>query len=239
MNLMALNFDFTNVKVTIVNIVIILLLVVSVYDGYKKGFFETVFKFIGFVIAAILAFTFKNKLSVLMYTYLPFFKFGGAFKGITALNILLYELIAFIIIFIVAMIVVNLILNMTQIIDRLIKIIPLVGFVDKLLGAIVSFVESIVVLYLVVFVFKFGCNLFGFQIQPSLADNIMEISILNDKFGSSLEAFDDIVELKSSYDSSQKDEFNQKAVDILLDKKIITQENLDVLIKKKKISYEK
>ena len=234
---MNLNLDFTNPKVIVVNLVIIIFLLLSIYDGYKKGLFESFFKFLGFILSCVVAFTFKNKLSIIMYTYLPFFKFGGAFKGITAINILLYELLAFIGIFIVCMIVVSLILKMTNIIEKLVKALPLIGFVDQLLGAIVGFVQSIVILYFIIFIFKFGCNLFGFYVQPSLADNIMEIPVLKEKCGSSLDAFDDIVLLKDDFDSSEKEEFNNKAIKILLDKKIITKENLDLLIKKNKIKY--
>ena len=135
------------------------------------------------------------------------------------------------------MIIVNLILKMTNIIERIVKALPVIGLIDQILGAVIGFIESIVVLYLVIFVFKFGCNLFGFYIQPSLADNIMEIPILNEKFGPSLDAFNDIVALKDEYSTSEKEEFNNNAIKILLDKKIISQENLDLLIKKNKISY--
>lgn len=234
---MDLNLDFSNPKVAIVNIVIILCIVLATFDGYKKGFFESIFKFIGFILAAVLAFTFKNKLSVIMYTYLPFFKFGGELKGITAINILLYELIAFFIIFVVIMLLLGLLLKMTNAIEKIVKAIPIIGFLDQLLGAVIGFIDSIVVLYLVIFVFKFCSNLFGFYVQPSLADNIMEISILNDKFGSSLDAFDDIVALKEDYEASENEEFNNKAIKILLDKKVISKENLDLLIKKEKIDY--
>ncbi|MBQ4031121.1 MAG: CvpA family protein [Bacilli bacterium] len=234
---MNLNFDFTNPKVIVVNLVIIIFLLISIYDGYKKGLFESFFNFLGFILSCIIAFTFKNKLSVIMYTYLPFFKFGGALKGITAINILLYELLAFIAIFIVCMIIVSLILKMTNLIEKLVKALPLIGFVDQLLGALVGLAQSVVILYFIIFVFKFGCNLFGFYVQPSLADNIMEIPFLKEKCGPSLEAFDDIVVLKDDYDSSEKEEFNNKAIKILLDKNIITKDNLDLLIKKNKIKY--
>lgn len=234
---MNLNLDFSDPKVAIVNIVIILFLALATYDGYKKGLFESLFKFIGFILAVVIAFTLKNKLSILMYTYLPFFKFGGAFKGITALNILLYELLAFIVIFIVVMLIVNLVLKMTNLIEKVIKVIPLVGFVDRLCGAIVGFFQSVIILYLVVFTFKFCCNLFGFSMKESLAENLLEIPILQEKFGNSLSAFDDIVILKKNYESSDKQEFNNMAINVLLSRGVITRENLDVLIEKGKITY--
>jgi len=232
-----LNISFSDPKVIIVNVIIVLFIVLATYDGFKKGFFESFLRFIGFLLASILAFVFKNKLSVVLYTYLPFFKFGGAFKGIYAINILLYELLAYFIIFFVILIVFSLLIKMTHVIEKVIKAIPLIGFLDRLLGAFIGFVQSFIILYLVLFVFKFCSNLFGFNIRESLVDNILEIKVLNDKFGNSLDTFNQITELKNSYDSTQKEEFNNKSIQILLDNKIITQENLDLLIEKGKLTY--
>ncbi len=234
---MKFHLDFSNPKVAIVNIIIILFLILGTYDGYKKGIFESFFKTLAFILSAYLAFMFKDNLSVIFYKYLPFLTFGGVFKGITALNILLYELLAFIIIFIVLMIIINLILKMTQVIDRLVKHLPLVGFIDHLIGAVFGFIQSILILYLVVFVFKFGCNLFGFGVEPSLADDVMNIPVLKEKFGNSLDAFNDIVQLKADNEELSKEEFNNRAIKVLLDKKVISRDNLDVLIEKKKITY--
>jgi len=127
---------------------------------------------------------------------------------------------------------------MTQIIEKLVNHLPLIGFIDHLIGAIFGFVQSIVILYLVVFIFKFGCNLFGFGVEPSLADDVMNIPILKEKFGNSLEAFDDIVTLKADNEEMSKEEFNNRAIKVLLDKKVISRENLNVLIDKNKITYE-
>ncbi len=232
-----LNLNFSDPKVIIVNVIIVLFVILATYDGFKKGFFESILRFFGFVLASVLAFTFKNKLSVVLYTYLPFFKFGGAFKGIYAINILLYELLAFFIIFFIILIIFSLLIKMTHVIEKIVKAIPIVGFLDRLLGAIVGFIQSFIILYLVLFVFKFSSNLFGFNIRESLADNILEIPVLKEKFGNSLDTFNQIAELKSSYDSTQKEEFNNKSIQLLLDNKVITRENLDLLIKKGKLTY--
>ena len=232
------NFDFSNPKVLIVNAVIILFLIMGVYDGYKKGFIDGIFRLLGVVLALFLAYMYKDKLSVILYTHLPFIKLGGLFRGVSVINILIYELIAFVLIFIVAILVVDLIVKTSGIVEKILKIIPLFEFVNGVLGAIIGLAQTVLILYFVIFVFKFGCNLFGFQMQPSLADNVLEIQILDEKFGSTISSFNEIASLAKSYeDSKDKSELNDKSIDILLKYGIISQENLDILIKNNKIAY--
>lgn len=240
--LMDLNFnlDFSNPKVLIVNSVIILFLVMGVYDGYKKGFIEGLFRLAGAIVALVLAYMFKDKLSVLLYTHLPFIKLGGLFRGVSVINILIYELIAFVLIFIVAILVVDLVVKTSGLVEKLLKIIPLFDVLNGILGALIGFLQTIVILYFVIFVFKFGCNLFGFQLQPSLADNVLEIKILDEKFGSTISSFNEIAALSKTYENSKdKTELNNKSIDILLKYGIISKENLDILIKNGKITYNK
>ena len=236
--LMDFNLDFSNPKVIIVNAVIILFLVMGVYDGYKKGFIETLFRLVGSIVALVLAYIFKDRLSVLLYTHLPFIKLGGLFRGVSAINILIYELIAFVLIFIVVILVIDLIVKTSGLIEKLLKIIPLFDLLNGVLGAVIGLVQTVVILYFVIFVFKFGCNLFGFQMQPSLADNVLEISLLDDRFGSTITSFNEIAEMAKKYENQKdKTELNDKCIDILLEYKIITKENLDVLIKNHKVIY--
>lgn len=234
---MNFNLDFSNPKVIIVNAVIILFLIMGVYDGYKKGFIEGFFKLFGFVIALYVAYLYKNKLSVIMYTHLPFIKLGGLFRGVSAINILIYELIAFVLIFILVVLVIDLIIKTLGIAEKILNAIPFFEAINGILGAAVGFVETIIILYFVIFVFKFGCNLFGFQMQPSLADNVLEIKILDDKFGTTISSFNEIAELSRTYENDKdKTELNSKSIDILLKYGIITKENLDILIKSGKIA---
>ncbi len=238
--LMDFNFDFSNPKVIIVNAVIILFLIMGVYDGYKKGFIEGLFRLVGSIVALVLAYIFKDRLSVLMYTHLPFIKLGGIFRGVSAINILIYELIAFVLIFIVAILVIDLIVKTSGIIEKLLKIIPLFDLLNGLLGAVLGLVQTVVILYFVIFVFKFGCNLFGFQMQPSLADNVLEISLLDNRFGSTISSFNEIADLAKKYENQKdKTELNDKAIDILLEYDIISKENLKILIKDNKVTYSK
>ena len=84
----------------VVDVIIIVLLILGGVAGFKAGVIKKLTDFIGMFVVIILAFYLKNYISVIMYENLPFFNFFGLINGIDVLNILLYEVIAFLVIFI-------------------------------------------------------------------------------------------------------------------------------------------
>lgn len=230
------NLNFSDPKVAIVNIVILLIIISETYSGFKKGFLESTIKLIGFVAAIVGAYLLKNPLSIFMYTHLPFFKFGGLFKGVSSLNIMVYELIAFVLVFIVLRLAINIIAKITGMVERLLSVIFFIGIPSKILGALVGFCKSIIILYFAIFVFKFCCNFMNFEVKESLADDIVNIPVLKNVFGDSLSSLDEITSIARDYeDTKNKEEFNEKAINILLKYNVITKENLQILIDNGKI----
>jgi len=106
---MLLEVNFSDWKVILIDIIIILIVALETYSGYKKGFLESSIKLLGFIGAFVGAYILKSPLSILMYTHLPFFKFEGLFRGMSSLNIVIYEIIAFIVTFILLRIIIKLV----------------------------------------------------------------------------------------------------------------------------------
>ena len=79
----------------VVDVIIIISLGFGAVLGFKKGAIRTGVSFIGLVIAIILSAVLRHPIAGFMYEYFPFFDFGGLFHGVTVLNILLYEVVAF------------------------------------------------------------------------------------------------------------------------------------------------
>lgn len=232
-----MNFD--SPASLIVNIVLIIFIVAEVYDGFKKGFLESSINLLGNIAALIGAYLLKNPVSVFMYTHLPFFKFSGLFKGVSSLNIIVYEIIAFILVYIILIVIIKIIAKLTGLVEKLLSIIFFFGIPNKILGALVGFIKAIVILYFAIFLFKFGCNFLNIGVEASLADTIVEIPILKNTFGSTLSSLDEITELAREFDNTKdKTEFNNDAIDILLKYNIISKENLDILINNGKIVRE-
>ncbi len=228
--------NFSDWKVAVVNIVIILFLTGGIIEGYKKGFLESTIKFIGTIVALVGAYMFKNPVSVFLYTHLPFFKFGGVFKGVSVLNILIYEFIAFVLVFLVILVILKIIYDATGLVNKLFSVVAFLGLPNKILGAVVGFIESLVALYFISFLFVFICNFFGFGMKESLVDTVVDIPVLKETFGPSLNSINDIGVLAKDYkDVQDKDEFNYKSLEILLKYDVITKENAKKLIDSKKL----
>ena len=239
MDKILLSLNFSNPQSAIANVIILIFIAAGIYSGYKKGFLESSIRFLGTIAAIIGAYLFKNPISIFLYTHLPFFKFDGLFKGISILNVIVYEIIAFIILFVLLMIIINLICKLTGLVEKLLSFILLFGLPNKILGAIVGFIESIIILYFVAFIFKFSCNFFGYTLTPSLIDDIIEVPVLKNTFGDTLNSLDEIVILAKDYEDTQdKEEFNNQATQILLKYNIITKENLQILIDNGKINVD-
>ena len=232
-------FSFDDPIVLIINIIIIAFIISETYSGYKKGFFESSVRFLGFCLSLIGAYIIKTPLAQILYLNLPFFKFGGLFNGVSALNIIAYEVIAFIIVFVFLTIIVNVIYKITGLIDKLISAIFFLGIPNKILGAVVGFVQSFIILYFAIFAIKVAGNFLGMEMKPSLADSIINIPVLKNTFGDTLKSLDEITEIAKNYENiKNKDEFNNKALDILIDNNILTEENLEKMIKSGKFNVD-
>lgn len=233
---MLLEVNFSDWKVILIDIIIILIVALETYSGYKKGFLESSIKLLGFIGAFVGAYILKSPLSILMYTHLPFFKFDGLFRGMSSLNIVIYEIIAFIVTFILLRIIIKLVAKVLGLVERLLSFIFFIGVPSKILGALVGFVKSIIILYFAIFVFKFGCNFMNISVGESLADDIVNIPVLKNVFGNVLNSVDEITAMAREYeDTKDKDEFNNKAMDILLKYNVISKDNLQILIDNGKI----
>lgn len=231
------SLNLSNPISLLIAIVIVIFMVMEVINGYRKGFLESGVRLVGSILIIIGAYILKNPLSVFLYTHFPFFKFDGLFRGVTALNIIVYEVIAFVIVLVALFIIFKIICLFTKLVDKLLSLIFFIGIPNKILGAILGFIEGIVILYFVIAVFKIGTNLLGYEMEPSLADVVVETPILKHVFGTTLDSLGEITTMAKEYEyTKDKDEFNQKVIDILLEYDLITKDNLETLIEDGKIN---
>ena len=232
-------YNFNNTTVIMIDIVIGIIFLIGLYSGYKKGFLESAIRFIGVCASFVVSYLFKNPISVYLYKHLPFFKLNGIFKGVTVINILIYEIIAFIILFTACLIILKVIAKLTGLVDKALSFIFLIGVPNKILGAAMGLVSSYIFIYFIGIIFTFGCSFFNFEVEKSFLNTIIETPILEKTFGKSINALEEISLLAKDYkDEEEKDEYNYKSLEILLKYKIITSENAKYLSDEKKINIE-
>ncbi len=235
---MLLSLTLSNPVALVVSILVILIFVADVIAGYRKGFLEGGVKFLKTIIAMLSAYFMKAPLSKYMYLNLPFFRLEGLFKGVTSLNILIYEVIAFFLVFILVLVILNVVSTLLKLDEKVLRLVSIIGVPNKIMGAIIGGLKSIVFLYFCLTLFFVVSNYLKIDTGESLGDYVVNTPILKSTFGNVLDSFDQITDLAVQYENIQdKDELNKKSIDILLEYDIITQENLDLLIDAGKVQY--
>lgn len=221
----------------IVDIIILVFIVLSAFVGFSRGFFKQTIMFVGTILVICLSFIFKNPLSLFMYKNLPFFKFSG----LTSLNILLYEILAFIILIVVLSIVLVILVKITGIVEKILKATIILAIPSKLLGMLVGIIESIVILYFALFILSLPIIKVPYLNESKYAKIIMDKTpILSSVCDNIMKAFDEISEfteenLKLNFDVNKA---NKDILEIILKNRVATSDNVRYLVEKDKIKID-
>ena len=128
---------------------IILLLIMFLIVGFKNGVIREAFALIGIIAVFILSFVFKGLLGNLMCIILPFFKLSGIIEGFSVINILIYQIIAFMLVFAILLTIYEIFLKISKFIQKLVNLTIILILPSKLLGAVVSLIKGVIVLFAV------------------------------------------------------------------------------------------
>ena len=224
----------------IIDAIAILIILSCMAMGLKNGFTKELISFLGFFVIVIAAFLLKNPISKILYENLPFFTFGGLFKGITAINIILYEIIAFFIVIAILTIVFRVLLFASSIFEKLLNMTIILGIPSKILGMVVGLVEGFVWVFILFYIVSLP--LFNFKevndskMMGPVLKNTPILSSFTKDFKVALEELSD---LKEEYkNEGNKEKFNYDTLNILLKYKIVTTESIEKLNEKGKLKIE-
>lgn len=222
---------------SIVDIVILIFLGFGALIGLKRGFTRQLVSLIGIFAIIIFSFLLKNPISVFLYNNLPFFNFGGIFKDITVLNILVYEIIAFILVFLILTVVFKILLTITKVFEKILNFTIILGIPSKILGAILGVVQNLIYAFIILYTLNLPMLNIDIIKESKVGNTILEKTpILTSICDGTLEVFNEIVELKEEYETTNNvDDFNKKALKKMIEKGVVTEENVKALIKKGKI----
>lgn len=222
------------------DIIILLIILFGGVIGFKRGFTNELLHFIGFFIVLSLAFLLKNPISVILYENLPFFKFGGILKGVTVLNIALYEIIAFFIVLSLLMILFRILLKVTSIFEKILKATIILGIPSKIAGGIIGIIESYVWVFILFYIFSFPIVDFAFVNESKIKDTVLnKTPILSSYASNTMEVVNEFTSIKQNYESkTDAKTFNLETLDLFLKYDIITVDSVDKLISKDKLKID-
>ncbi len=221
----------------IIDIFIIIIIAFGALLGFKRGVFRQLVSAIGFIASVILAFLLKNPLSNFLYEHLPFFNFGGIFKGVSVLNIIVYEIIAFLIMLAIFSLIFQLLKLVTNIIEKVLNMTIILGIPSKLLGILVGALQYFVIVFIALYILSLPVISFDLIKTSKFREPILtKTPILSSLVEESISIFNEFDALKDKYkDSTSSDEFNEEALDLLLKYKVVSVESVEKLIELNKI----
>ena len=220
----------------IVDIVIVIFIFLGGVVGYKRGVVKEFFKAIGFIVISVLSFLFKNPLSVVFYENLPFFKFGGIFKGVTVLNIFLYEFIAFLVVFFVLMLLWKLVILASSIIQKIINATIILGFPSKILGFIMGVIEFYMITFVILYILSLPIFNLNYLLESRFVGKILnDTPVISLTVKENMKFMNEFTSLKEKYDTTNSNEFNYETLDLFLKYDIISIDSVKKLVEKDKL----
>lgn len=214
-----------------VDLIILGLIIIGALIGFKRGFTRELVDFVGFIICIIIAFLMKNTLSIFLYEHLPFFSIGGILKGIVAINILVYEVLAFFIVLSILLIILGVLKFVTKIFEKILKMTIILGIPSKILGAVLGAAKWVVISYAVLFIMALPIFNTNYLNDSVICKNVLRYTpILSTIANKSLDVFNEFATLKAKY-NEEKDtnKFNLESLDLLLKYDIISIDSADKL----------
>lgn len=220
----------------VADIIILIALALGAVVGFKAGVIKKTADFLGTFIIIILAFYLKNDLSVLLYENLPFFNFGGFIKGIEAINILLYEAMAFFVVFIALLFILKVILIVTGLIEKILKATVILSIPSKLLGIVVGAIEYYVYIFLILVVLTLPIIKLPYVRESKIADFMLNNTpILSGISKEMIDIYGSVYNIVEEKDIKTNEELNEDILELLIDKQVITKESAKDLVEKNKI----
>lgn len=224
----------------IVDIGIFAIILLFTIIGIKRGVIKGLVSLLGIVVITIIAYTFKTPLANIIIKFMPFLNFSGIFAGTKAMNILLYNAIAFLIIFVLLYCLLSILLSAAGIIDKLIRLTVILAIPDRILGGLVGFVEGVVLAFAALFVLCQFTNTQSYVVESKYGMVFLERTpIVRTVLANTTLACEEINDVINKYkDLDDKKGMEVEIVNILIKYRIITTTDAQKLVDEGKIPLE-
>lgn len=219
--------------INILDVAIILILIMSAIVGFKRGAIKEIVSLVGIIIVFIVAFSLKGVLGNVLCKWLPFFNFAGNLEGVTVLNILLYQLIAFLIIYSLLFSIYMIVMKISGIVQKIVHMTVILWLPSKLIGAVVAFVTGYVMVFVVLLALLIPLKDTDIFRESRFANYIVyDTPILADSADNISSSINEVYTLgeELSKGDISKNEANLETMDILLKYKIVSPETARQLI---------
>ena len=217
---------------------IILLLIMFLIVGFKNGVIREAFALIGIIAVFILSFVFKGLLGNLMCIILPFFKLSGVIEGFSVINILIYQIIAFMLVFAILLTIYEIFLKISKFIQKVVNLTIILILPSKLLGAVVSLIKGVIVLFAVFIVLMIPLKNSELFTGSTMVNQILyKTPILSQSSNNYINTVEEIYNLAEKVSNKEiiTNDANLELLDMMLKHKIVNKSTVESLVKLHKL----
>ena len=221
-------------NLNIFDIGIVLVLIGYIIGGWKNGVVKETASFIGIILVFFLSWFLKGIVGDFLCTILPFFKFDG----LVSLNILIYHAIAFLLLFSLLLGLYRLLLKLSNGLQKLINYTIILIIPSKILGAIISFIEGWIMIFIILVFLLIPLKDFD-QYKDSKVNNfiLFHTPIISKTVKPFTKGAVEIYEVskKISLKEIKTNEANLESIDIMLKYKLVNKNTINTLVEKGKL----
>lgn len=211
----------------ILDIIIVLILIMCAIVGFKRGAIKEIVSLVGIILVFVISFSLKGVLGNLLCKFLPFFNFAGSIEGLTVLNILLYQLIAFLIIYSLLYSVYMIVVKLSGVVQKLVHMTVVLWLPSKVIGAIVAALTGYIVTFAILLVLLIPLKDSSLFAESSIANYIIyESPVLSSSAEGISSSINEVYQLGEdvSHKRISVNEANLETMDILLKYDIVSPE---------------
>ena len=222
---------------TLLDAVIIVIIIMGAIGGIAKGGVTSILSFVGVIVISYLAWIFRTPLAEQLMKFAPFFNFAGDFEGVTSLNILLYEAIAFFIIAGTLSLILGIVLKFTGAIEKILKNTIILGLPSRIIGALCGAIETYVLLFIIICILNSPFVNINIGLSNSKVANWMmeKTPIISSLVDGTISSTSDIYNLVNGRKNYTTDELNFETLKILLEHEVVDPGSAYDLVKSGKI----
>ena len=222
----------------IFDIGIILVLISFIVVGFKKGVIKELVSLVGIIIVFILSWNLKGYIGDFLCLNLPFIEFKGAISNISSLNIMMYQMIAFIVVFSLLLGIYSISLKISRIVQKFVNMTLVLWIPSKILGAVVSFIKGYLILFIIFVFLMIPLGNYSIFKESTFIDIILNKTPLVSKQTSSFtKPISEIIDLSKLVNNKKipSKEANKRAISIMINYDVVDKNTVEKLYEKKKL----
>ena len=222
----------------IFDIGIILVLISFIVVGFKKGVIKELVSLVGIIIVFILSWNLKGYIGDFLCLNLPFIEFKGAISNISSLNIMMYQMIAFIVVFSLLLGIYSISLKISRIVQKFVNMTLVLWIPSKILGAVVSFIKGYLILFIIFVFLMIPLGNYSIFKESTFIDIILNKTPIVSKHTSSFtKPISEIIDLSKKVNNKKitAKEANKRAISIMINYDVVDKNTVEKLYEKKKL----